>query len=189
MDVVRAQRSRLSREDWVLAALDALHGGGLAAVAVEPLATRLGATKGSFYWHFRDRSELIAATLAHWEHQGTDQVTVALDATPDPASRLRMLASITLTEEHQPDLSVALLADATHPLVAEALERVTRRRLDYLTEQFRALGLEEHEARARSLLAYTAFLGISQLRRHLPGAAGTATTADLLSVLDHALLR
>jgi hypothetical protein len=41
-------KSRLSRERWIEAALDALADGGVAAVAVEPLAARLGVTKGSF---------------------------------------------------------------------------------------------------------------------------------------------
>ncbi|MDQ6732181.1 MAG: TetR/AcrR family transcriptional regulator, partial [Actinomycetota bacterium] len=53
----------LSRTDWTEAALLALAHDGLAGVAVQPLARRLGATKGSFYWHFADRAELIAATL------------------------------------------------------------------------------------------------------------------------------
>lgn len=188
MDVAPAQRSRLSRADWVRAAVAALHTGGLAAVAVEPLAERLGATKGSFYWHFGGREDLVAAALAHWEHQGTDEVTAALDALPDPASRLRMLFHDTVAQEHRPDLSVVLLGDVAHPVVAATLERVTRRRMDYLTEQFRALGRGEEDARARSLLAYTAFLGVSQLRHYLPSAAETATRAAYLSILDRALL-
>lgn len=57
----------LSKEDWVRAALFAIADGGAAAVAVEPLAARLGATKGSFYWHFRSREQLIAEALEFWE--------------------------------------------------------------------------------------------------------------------------
>ena len=41
-----AQKTRLSRDRWIEAALDALADGGLAAVAVEPLAARLGVTEG-----------------------------------------------------------------------------------------------------------------------------------------------
>ncbi|MGH3388225.1 MAG: TetR family transcriptional regulator, partial [Actinomadura sp.] len=44
------RKTRLSRADWANAALEAIAEGGLAAVAIEPLATRLGTTKGSFYW-------------------------------------------------------------------------------------------------------------------------------------------
>ena len=48
----RADRARLSSADWEAGALDLLAEQGVSAVAVEPLARRLGVTKGSFYWHF-----------------------------------------------------------------------------------------------------------------------------------------
>ena len=48
----KERNGRLSAEDWAQAALDLIAEQGVAAVAVEPLARRLGVTKGSFYWHF-----------------------------------------------------------------------------------------------------------------------------------------
>src|SRR5260370_1248821 len=54
---------RLTRDDWITAALRAIADGGLAAVGVEPLAARLGATKGSFYWHFENRDALLEAAI------------------------------------------------------------------------------------------------------------------------------
>jgi AcrR family transcriptional regulator len=53
--------ARLTREDWLDAAYRRFSDDGIAAVAVEPVARSLGATKGSFYWHFADRR---AARLA-----------------------------------------------------------------------------------------------------------------------------
>lgn len=169
MDV--AAGKRLAPSDWTTAALMALRETGLSGVAVEPLAARLGTTKGSFYWHFPDRQALVAAALERWEHEETDAVIAALGSTDDPARRLELLAGYVFDPQHEPVLVVSLLADAGHSLVAAALERVTRRRVDYLGEQYRALGFDEGDARARALLAYTAFLGMAQLRRHLPALA------------------
>ena len=59
----------MDREQWAEAALGAIATGGIKAVAVEPLAARLGVTKGSFYWHFADRRALIDAALERWEAQ------------------------------------------------------------------------------------------------------------------------
>src|SRR5207244_1242684 len=59
----------LDRADWMRAARRALLVGGPAAVRVEPLAAALGVTKGSFYWHFSDRAELLEALLAEWEQE------------------------------------------------------------------------------------------------------------------------
>ncbi|WP_344044119.1 TetR/AcrR family transcriptional regulator, partial [Saccharothrix xinjiangensis] len=67
-------KQRLSKQDWLTAALTALAGGGVGAVAVEPLAQRLGVTRGSFYWHFADRNALLHEALEWWESQGTEAV-------------------------------------------------------------------------------------------------------------------
>ena len=61
VDAGPRQRRRLSRDDWVAEATEVLASHGLSAVAVEPLAERLGVTKGSFYAHFANRDELVAA--------------------------------------------------------------------------------------------------------------------------------
>src|SRR5215831_18160375 len=57
----------LGRADWLKAARMALLQGGVEAVRVEKLARNLCVTKGSFYWHFRDREELLEALLREWE--------------------------------------------------------------------------------------------------------------------------
>src|SRR6478735_6374421 len=62
-----AQSGRLGRSDWIEAAFRALSVGGLGNLSVERLARELGATKGSFYWHFTDRPALVEAVLEEWE--------------------------------------------------------------------------------------------------------------------------
>ena len=160
---------RLSADDWTRAALAALADGGLAAIAVEPLAARLGATKGSFYWHFAGRDALVAATLERWERTATEDVITAIGVEPDLAARLRLLMSHALDGGARVEL--ALQPSAAHPLVAPVLARVTLRRLDYLTALFRDLGFEPDIARERSVLAYTAYLGHAQLTHATPDAA------------------
>ena len=75
-----SQTQSLSREGWLKAARKALLLTGPSGVRVESLARVLGVTKGSFYWHFRDRGELLAALLAEWEAEEELLVT-ALTAT------------------------------------------------------------------------------------------------------------
>ena len=59
----------LSRNDWLKAARMALLTGGVEAVRVEKLARNLRVTKGSFYWHFKDREELLDLLLREWEEE------------------------------------------------------------------------------------------------------------------------
>ncbi len=83
---------RLTRDDWITAALRAIADGGLAAVGVEPLAARLGATKGSFYWHFENRDALLEAAIRRWEKETTTDVVAEITAARDaPASQFRRL--------------------------------------------------------------------------------------------------
>ena len=60
------------KAQWTQAGLEALRKGGVAGVRVERLAEALGITKGSFYWHFRDRGELLGALLEFWSREMTD---------------------------------------------------------------------------------------------------------------------
>jgi AcrR family transcriptional regulator len=167
------QRKRLSAEDWTAAAVEALAAGGVAAVAVEPIAARLGATKGSFYWHFGGRDALLEAALARWERSGTDDVITLVEAEADAASRLRTLMAVAIGGDDSVEL--ALQPSAGHPLVAPVLARVTARRLDYLTALFVEVGFPAEQARQRSLLAYTAYLGHAQLRHATPELAPSGT--------------
>jgi AcrR family transcriptional regulator len=156
--------TRLSREDWIAAALQALADGGPPAVAVERLAVRLQATKGSFYWHFKDREELITEALATWEREATDALIDEMTEVADPVERLRLLmvAATELEEEEHPD--VRLLPSASDPVVGEVVKRVQRKRLDFLARTFRDAGFTPAECRLRARLAYSVYLGWFQQR-------------------------
>ena len=65
---------------------------------------------------------------------------------------------------------------------------MTRRRTDYIAEQFEALGLSADDARTRALLAYAAFLGHTQLRQWLPLVVDPVDPAAYLRLLEKAFL-
>jgi len=192
MAMAQGKRSSLTANDWTAAALDALARGGLAAVAVEPLAKSLGTTKGSFYWHFADRNALIEAALERWEQRDTERVIQAADQAADVTSRLRELLRLVFTAvlgapvPGAGSVELALQASAADPLVAGTLARVTERRLTYLNSLFAELGLSEARARDRALLAYAAFLGHAQLAHSTPTQmpTGRALTAHVDQVIN-----
>ena len=159
----------LSRDDWTAAALEALAEVGLSAVAIDPLARRLGATKGSFYWHFSSRDELIAATLELWERRDTVDLLTALAAIDDPQERLVALAREAYgTAARGTDPQAGVLAAASDPRVGPVLERVTVARLAALERLFGDAGLEPTEAARRARLAYALYVGVIDLRRAAP---------------------
>jgi AcrR family transcriptional regulator len=178
---------RLTRDDWITAALGAIADGGLAAVGVEPLAARLGATKGSFYWHFENRDALLEAAIRRWEKETTTDVAADITAAHDaPASQFRRLVAGVIKRAEQDRVGPALLASATHPAVAPALKRVTATRLNLIATVLRRLGFPPAEARRRALLAYSAYLGHGQLAHSTPRVLPT-TTAGRRAYLNDAI--
>ena len=178
---------RLTRDDWITAALGAIADGGLAAVGVEPLAARLGATKGSFYWHFENRDALLEAAIRRWEKETTTDVVAEITASKDaPVGQFRRLVVAVIERAEQDRVGPALLASAAHPAVAPVLERVTATRLNLIATVFRRLGFSPAEARRRALLAYSAYLGHGQLAHSTPGVL-PATRAGRRAYLNDAI--
>lgn len=162
-------RRRRTPDDWAAAALAAIAEGGLAAVAVEPLAARLGTTKGSFYWHFDNREALLAAALDRWERETTTEVGDRIRAaSPDPVARLRLLITEVVAMAERDRIGLALLASAADPAVGRALDRVTGHRLAIVEALFAELGFSAAAARRRALLAYSSYLGHAQLSHTTP---------------------
>jgi AcrR family transcriptional regulator len=163
-------KRRLSREDWIAATLDAIADGGLGSVAVEPLAARLGVTKGSFYAHFSSRDELLEATLESWErsHAGTGLARFA--QIEDPTERLRavLLAAVTFSQSGAPSVHMSLLGELGDTRVRDAVARVTAKRVELLTATYRRLGLPPRRAADRARMAYATYLGLLQMAREAP---------------------
>jgi AcrR family transcriptional regulator len=159
-----AAKKRLTREDWIRAALDALAEGGVNAVAVDRLAKTVGATRGSFYWHFKDRGELIDAALAVWEREYTTELIPDAEAVGDPVERLRYVFR-EVYEQPVDAIETALAIAVDDPLVAPVFARVTETRLALLRRIFIDLGLGEAEADDRAWLAYAFYIGHHQLGR------------------------
>jgi AcrR family transcriptional regulator len=155
---------RLSADDWARAALEALAEGGLAAVAVEPVAVRLGVSKGSFYWHFANRQSLVEAALRRWEAE-TEEVIARLEPFADPAARMRALLERAFGDAQDAAVSFRLISEADDPLVGEVVRRVSERRIVYMQEVLCELGRPPEEARRRVLTAYGSYLGMAALIR------------------------
>lgn len=70
-DVKHQKGWRGSEALWLDAAYELLIDSGVDAVKVMPLAKKLGMSRTSFYWHFKDRKALLAALISRWEKHNT----------------------------------------------------------------------------------------------------------------------
>jgi len=69
------ERKQLQRIDWLLSALEIFVAEGIDAVRITRLAQDLGVTRGSFYWHFENREDLIDALVSYWKDKNTRAIT------------------------------------------------------------------------------------------------------------------
>jgi AcrR family transcriptional regulator len=156
--------ARLSAADWERGALEMISEQGVAALAVEALARRLGVTKGRFYWHFRNREALLAAALARWEADDERELQHHVEAAADePRERLRALFRWVSGETQSHRIYAALLQALDHPLVKPMMTRVSQHRMELLMLAFRQTGLGHEDARHRARLTYAAYVGFLQL--------------------------
>lgn len=152
---------RLGRNEWIRAGLEVLMSDGADAVAVETLARKLSVTKGSFYWHFKNRNELLTALLVAWEKEGTIKIIFEVDReASDPAERLRQLALTTFQVTPFDRLEGAIRSWAmSNGQARKVVRRVDRRRLRYVTELLVDAGVDSERAGWRANLFYRALIG------------------------------
>jgi AcrR family transcriptional regulator len=169
-----AAPARTPARTWIEAGLQALAAGGPDAVRIDPLARALGATRGSFYWHFADREALLTALLEHWERAVTDDVLERVEQRGgDVGARFRRAGALTFSEQLLPvDLAVRDWA-RRDPAVAERLRRVDNRRMDYLRSLFGPLSADSGEVEARATLAFSLLIGSHFMAADHPGRSRT----------------
>ena len=163
----------LTASDWAEAALHLIAEKGLRALTVGALATRLGVTKGSFYWHFHGRSELLAAALARWEQRATTDAMRGLDAVTDARRRLELMLDAASQPPRSRSLYAALAEAAEDPIVRRVLDRVASARIAYLERCYGNLGFSPALAKSYAVVAYAAYRGLLQLAHEAPAALPT----------------
>lgn len=164
----RLDEPTLTSSDWIEGALQLISEAGLRALTVDALAARLGVTKGSFYWHFKSRSELLAGALTRWEHRATTEAIAGLSAVTDARRRLNLMLDAATQPPRSRSLYAALAEAGDDPTVRRVLSRVASARIEFLEICYRELGLPVSHAKAKAVLAYAAYRGLLQLAHEAP---------------------
>ena len=160
-----SQRTQLDRGNWIESAIDVLAREGVAGLRVEVLAKRCGVTKGSFYWHFKDRQDLLAAILEHWREGRIRDIEKVTTVPPgNERDQLHFAVEVYGASRNRKGMSIELaIRDwARHdPQAAAVVEAVDLYRLECTRKLFVAAGMSDAEAKSRSLLLYACVFGLS----------------------------
>ncbi|HEV2617474.1 MAG TPA: TetR/AcrR family transcriptional regulator [Candidatus Acidoferrales bacterium] len=159
MSTRRVHAGTLERSDWIRAAMGMLATEGRDAVRVENLAKKLRISKGSFYWHFRDRDDLLAAILEAWESTEGDWHVEESEVHRDPAGRWAALLEL-LSRESRRSVDVAIFSWAREDQkLRRRVSEVEKRRAAHLEQVFREIGFTRAQAEEWSNAAMLLYLG------------------------------
>lgn len=160
-----ATRTQLDPDRWVEVAIDLLAKEGVSGLRVEVLAKRCGVTKGSFYWHFKDRQALLDAVLEQWKLGRIRDIEKTTAVTPgNERDQLHYAIEVYGASRNRKGMSIELAVRdwARHDAQAAAIvEAVDLYRLECTRKLFVAAGMSDAEAKSRSLLLYACVFGLS----------------------------
>lgn len=177
--------SRIEEDDWIESAFDMLANGGVAAVRVEPLADRLGVTKGAFYARYPTRDALLAAMLEYWRRVSTvDVLTAFAEINERPVERLRRILDLPFRRadvRNRARMEMAIRIWAHHDeRAAKTMAEIDAYRIRYFESVLRANGFAAPEAEARAFLIYAYVVADGSL----PGARSPALRSRVRQLLS-----
>lgn len=163
-----SSRTNLTREDWIQAAQSVLVKSGVDAVRVDTLAKELKITRGSFYYHFKSRGELLEGILGNWRARATEDVIHHLrNAQTSPQQQLQRLLELPFhgqTAREAAAIELGIRAWARRDKQARlAIDEVDRHRLSYIESLLMQVHMDESEARDRAYLIYAYQISLSLL--------------------------
>ena len=152
---------KLQPQDWIDAGWLLMASKGVEAVKVEVLARQLKVSKGSFYWHFKNRRDLLEAILQRWEEE-TKKLIAQSQAAATPKERLIKLFALAEAACQQPDPESAIFQWANKDeAVKQRVRALEIQRVSYLTQLFQKCGFKSNEAKLKAEVAYFAFMGFA----------------------------
>ena len=158
-------RVQLDRQSWVTAAVEVLAEEGIAGLRVEVLAKRLKVTKGSFYWHFQDRRDLLLAILHHWKDGRIRDIIKQTHARPgEEQSQIFHVIEVYSASRNRRGMMIELAVRDWARRDAEAaaiVAEVDDVRLRCARDLFLACGVPMEEASSRCMLLYAYVFGVS----------------------------
>lgn len=165
MNVDVNHKTGLSREKWLELAIEAMSHECISKFSLDSLIKAMPVSKGSFYWHFKNRAEFLAALLEYWGRHDTQSVVATLDALQQPISAVdklwELMCIIYEKRNGRYDLIIRSLA-LEFPDLRQSVALVDQKRYDTVRQLFADIGLKGDALDMRTL-AFVATAGMDRL--------------------------
>lgn len=162
------ERKQLQRFDWLLAALEVFIEEGIDAVRITRLAEELKVTRGSFYWHFSNREDLIDALVDYWKSRNTNAIVESVSAAGNLSDGILKFFETCLDAQlFDPRLDLAIREWARRsPEIREQLDAADQECVQALADFYQRFDYEMPDAFIRARVIYFAQIGFYALDVH-----------------------
>lgn len=176
---------RLTRDDWLAAALKALAESGPDGLKPDRLARTLGVSRGSFYWHFADVTAFHQAIFERWEHVAVDTPLVRSSDSDGQSAELALQRLIAIAFTAPSALERAVFRWAvSYPLATAAVKKVNARRRLLLETMFAATSLQNEAMATNARIVYWTYLGRILLDDDVQDDRVVARICDMLGLVN-----
>lgn len=158
---------RGSAEVWLQASYESLIEAGIDSVRIQLLAKKLGLSRTSFYWFFKDRNQLLNSLLAKWQDKNTGNLVTQSEAYAETiAEAIFNVFDCWLN----PDLFDSQFEFAVRswalqsPHVAEQVRQADSSRLTALIAMFVRFGYQAAKADVRARTIYLTQIGYISMK-------------------------
>lgn len=153
---------KATRQDWLDVAMALLIEGGVSEVKVQIIGARLGVSRSSFYWYFRDREDLLDQLLNEWKRTNTDILIrhSAMPAATITEAVCNLFRSLIGRSPFNYRLDFAVREWARRePSIRQVIDRADDARTHAIAEMFRRHGYDQAEADIRARVLYYQQIG------------------------------
>jgi AcrR family transcriptional regulator len=187
------QRHRSAKQRLLRAADDLFYNEGIHTVGIDRVIAHAGVAKGSLYYSFSGKDELVQEYLTQRHGMWAERVTAGIEAHTDPRARILAVYDVLGELFAQPDYRGCAFMNATAEAAPDSVEaRAGATFRAWVHDLFLGLATDARSAKPKQLaetlvLLYDGAVATAQMD-NAPGAARTARrTAEL--VLDNTAIR
>ena len=166
----KTQHTKVTRQQWIDAALAALDTTPIDELRVLTLAKGLGVSRSSFYWYFENPTELTDELLTLWDHNTTSIVDRAGRTSETVvAACLGVFECWADPRLFHADLDLAVREWGRRDnAIGDRVSRADNERLDALVAMFAGHDFQPDDALVRARLLYHSQVGYYALGTHEP---------------------
>lgn len=155
------------KEDWIELGFKLFAQGGISAINVEKMSSKLKCNKSSFYWHFKSKEEFVDEIIKYWIREDTEAIIEVSNKGTSSKERFTLLIEEAFKEDPTIDFIFYLKRYAQRrPGVELIIDDIDAKRMEFVQQIFMELGLPDEEAKIKSALFYKYLIGYHEMNRY-----------------------